>query len=100
MNSTQCDLSAGIAKIDFKAMESVLESQFFGGLELLKNDINRFRYNVADNRKENLSVFTSTGADSIQRKLDVLKKAADLLHTVYESGGRKVVVLNDAKIVS
>ena len=93
---TKCDLSAGIAKIDLKALTNQTENRFYSLMEQLGKKVNEARDNsmTKEDRKETLLSMVSHGSQSIMRLSSDIAVTAELLYTLYNTDDRKIEIVS------
>jgi len=92
---TKCDLSAGIAKIDLAILTKQTEAHFYSLLSEMEIEVANVRNNslTLEDRKGALLSMAATGAKTIQRIADNLAETTELLHTLYNTDEREIVII-------
>jgi hypothetical protein len=94
-NKTKCDLSAGIAKLDVKALTKQTENHFYSLITMMKNEVSDVRNNslTEEQRKDALLSMVSHRSDLIKRLSEQIAETSELLYTLYNIDDRNVEVI-------
>jgi len=91
---TNCDLSAGIAKLDLEKLTKQVEIHFYSLMEKIRrksSSIINDSLKIED-RKDSLSSMSATGADEFTRLSESLAETTELLHTLYNTTDREIII--------
>jgi len=92
---TKCDLSAGLAKIDFEKLTDQMENYFFSLMEKMEKRVSDVRNAslTREKRKNSLSSMSSYGANDVMSLAKRISETTELLHTLYEISGREIQIV-------
>lgn len=92
---TDCDLSAGLAKIDLAKLTRQVEIHFYSLMSSMQNQASVLQQGIPtkESRKEVLASMSSTGADSMIATANNIAEVSELLHTLYETSGREIEII-------
>lgn len=93
--NTKCDLSAGVAKIDFHVLVKQTENHYYGLLKQMQKQTGEVLNDSfkVENRKEVLLKMSAHGADSLKRLAEQIAETGELLYTLYNSDDREVEMI-------
>ena len=93
--STNCDLSAGLAKIDLPVLIKQTENHYYSLLREMKNKTEEVLNDSLSfvNRKDALLSMASHGADKVTKLAEQIAETTELLHTLYNTDDRKIEIL-------
>ena len=94
--NTKCDLSAGLAKIDFTTLITQVERRFYSLIGKARKQTENIQNNnlTKEIRKDNLSKMVSYGSkDLLQTSKDIVE-VSELLHSLYNSTDREIEIVN------
>ena len=92
-DNTKCDLSAGIAKIDLEKLTNQVEIHFYGIVSKIRQKADAIQYADKEDRKDNISSMSSTGAKDFINMAKNLAETTELLHTLYEMSDREIEIV-------
>jgi hypothetical protein len=84
-DTTNCDLSAGIAKVDKEQLIKSLEYQYHHLLNCLHNECTKHKNSYPTDNTHTISWFVSVGGRSMNNTIQQIRKTAELLYTLKES---------------
>lgn len=92
---TDCDLSAGLAKIDLVKLTKQVEIHFYSLMNSMRHAASEIQYGnlTPEKRREALASMSSTGADSMIATANNIAEVSELLHTLYETSGRDIEII-------
>ena len=93
--NTKCDLSAGTAKLDIEKLTKQVEIHFYSIIDKIRQKASDIQYDTLkiEDRKNNVSSMSSTGADEFIQLSSNLAETTELLHTLYNSKEREISIV-------
>lgn len=93
--STKCDLSAGLAKIDLEVLKRQTEIHYYSLLKQLKQKTEEVLNDSLSftNRKEALLSMSAHGADTMKRITEQIAETTELLYTLYNTDDREIEII-------
>jgi hypothetical protein len=94
-NKTKCDLSAGIAKLDIDKVKEQIEIHYYSLLEKMEKKMSNIRNNslTSENRREEISSMSATGANDVLRLAEQIATTTELLHTLNNKKDRTIKIV-------
>lgn len=92
---TECNLSAGVAKIDLAKLTNQVEIHYYSLLDKMRKKMSDVQYDnqKPESRTNALSCMSSTGSDEVMRLANQIAETTELLHTLYETSERKIEIV-------
>ena len=92
---TECDLSAGLAKLDLNILTKQIENHFYSLLGKMQNKITEVKNNSLTiiDRESMVSTMSSTGSDTVTRLAEQIAETTELLHTLYNTANREIEII-------
>lgn len=93
---TECDLSAGIAKIDFDILTAQMEKRFYSLVDKVTAQTVSIKSDslTEESRKEVLLSMVSHGSRTLLQTAQEIAEVSELLHTLYNSKDREIEIVN------
>ena len=93
--STNCDLSAGLAKIDLVVLTRQTENHYYSLLRELKQKTDEVLNDSLSftNRQEALLSMSAHGADTVTRLAQQIAETTELLYTLYNTKDREIEII-------
>ena len=94
-NKTKCDLSAGIAKLDIDKVKEQIEIHYYSLVEKMEKKMSNIRNNslTYENRREEISSMSATGANDVLRLAEQIATTTELLHTLNNKKDRTIKIV-------
>ena len=91
--NTKCDLSAEIAIIDLEKLTKQIEIHFYSLVGKIRKKADAIQYADMQDRRDNISSMSSTGAKDFINMSKNLAETTELLHTLYETSNRTIEIV-------